>query len=208
LEGIVAPGGITARHDPLAATIKCPDGATWVVDYDVQSPYHAFASRRVVASGFPCAPPPQHVLGVRGHFAVSVMRLAEVAPDAWLVEVGAGHLLSGRFDGGPGDTGEPALSFVTGTGDTFLVANNPAGATVGCTVNAFAYPVQLSPHIAKPHRQYLWVICPWSFAELRELRARPDAGLPRDVYVDAESGQVQHRRASAEPAAAPAPARL
>lgn len=52
-------------------------------------------------------------------------------------------------------------------------------------------------------QQYLWVICPWSYAELWGLRDRPDAGLPRDVYVDPESRQVRHRRASAEPLSGP-----
>ncbi len=208
LEGIVAPGGISARNGPIVAIIKCSDGAKWVIDYDEQSPYHAFAGRRVVASGFPCEPPSEHVIGVRGHFAVSKMRLAEVASDAWLTEVGAGHLLSGRFDGGAGDAGEAGLSFVTGTGDTFLVANNPAGVTTACTVRALCYPVRLSPGIAKPHQQYLWVICPWSYAELWGLRGRPDAGLPPDVYVDAGSGQVRHRRPSAEPSAAADPGRM
>jgi hypothetical protein len=131
------------------------------------------------------------------------MRLAEVADDAWLVEVGPGHLLSGRFAGGTDDAGESALSFVTAAGDTFRVANNPAGATVGCTVRALAYPVRLSARIARTPSQYVWVICPWSYAELWGLRDRPDAGLPRGVHVDAEGGQVRHRRASAEETAGP-----
>ena len=131
------------------------------------------------------------------------MHLAEVAADAWLTEVGAGQLLSGQFDLAPADAGESALSFVTGAGNTFLVANNPAGATVGCMVQALAYPVRLSPRIARPRQQYLWVICPWSYAELWALRRRPDAGLPPNVFVDAESGQVPHRRASAQTGAAP-----
>ena len=209
LEGTVqAPGHLTARRGPLVTSIKCPDGAEWVIDYDEQSPYHAFAGRRVVASGRPCEPPHQHVLGVTGHFGVSTMRLVEEAADAWLTDVGPGHLLSGRFDGGTSDAGECPLSFVTGTGDAFRVANNPAGATIGCTVHALAYAVRLSPRIGRILQQYLWVICPWSYAELWGLRGRPDAGLPRDVYVDAERGQVRHRRASAEQAAAPDPGRL
>jgi hypothetical protein len=200
LEGTVhAPGHITARRGPLVATIKCPDGAKWVIDCDEQSPYHAFSGRRVVATGLPCEPPPQHVLGVTGHFGVSTMRLAEAAADAWLIEIGPGHILSGRFDGGTGGAGESVLSFVTETCDTFLVANNPAGATVGCMIRALAYPVRLSARIARSPQQYLWVICPWSYAELWGLRDRPDAGLTCDVYVDAESGEVRHRRASAEP---------
>ena len=60
----------------------CPDGAVWVIDYDEQSPYQVFIGRRVVASGFPCHPPRQHRIGVRGHFAVSRMQLDGAAPDA------------------------------------------------------------------------------------------------------------------------------
>jgi hypothetical protein len=200
LEGTVhALGHITASCGPLVTTIKCPDGAEWVIDYDEQSPYHAFAGRRVVATGLPCEPPPQHVLFVTGHFGVSTMRLVEVTNNAWLTEVGAGRILSGRFHRGAGTAGESTLSFVTETGDAFQVANNPAGATVDCTVQALAYPVRLSPCIAMGTQQHLWIICPWSYAELWGLRDRPDAGLPRDVYVDSESRQVRHRRASAEP---------
>jgi hypothetical protein len=201
LDGTVhAPGNIIARRGPLVTTIECPDGAKWVIDYDEQSPYHAFAGRRVVASGRPCEPPPQHVLGVTGHFGVSTMRLAEMANDAWIIEVGPGQFLSGRIDGDAGDAKEPALAFVTETGDTLPVANNPAGATVGCTVRALAYPVRLSPRIARIPRLHLWVICPWSYAELWGLRERPDGGLPPEVSFDAASGQVRLRRdSSAQP---------
>ena len=112
------------------------------------------------------------------------------------------HQRSWSF-GGTGDIGKPALSFVTATGDAFLVANNPAGAAVGCTVQALAYPVRLSPAIARTPQHYLWVICPWSYAELWGLRDRADSGLPPNVFVDAESDQVRYRPASAEPGAAP-----
>jgi hypothetical protein len=204
LEGTVhAPSSFSPRTGPVVATIKCRDGAEWVIDYDEQSPYHAFAGRRVVASGLPCEPPMQHVIWVSGHFAVSTMRLAEASPDAWLIEVGGAQHLSGRFERGAGDAGESALSFVTEKGDTFLVANNPAGASIGCLVDALAYPVQLSPFISGSPQQWLWVICPWSYADLWELRGRPHAGLPRGIYVDAESGQVRRLSASAERGVAP-----
>jgi hypothetical protein len=202
LEGIVlAPGCLSARKGPVVAEIKCRDGAVWVIDYDEQSPYHAFAGRRVVVSGVPCEPPMQHVIGVRGHLGVSTMRLVEATPDAWLTEVGAAQHLSGRFERATGDAREASLSFVMEKGDTFLVANNPAGATVGCTVTVLAYPVQLSPCISRSPQQYLWVICPWSYADLEELRGRPNAGLPCEVYVEAERGQVRRRQASAAPGA-------
>ena len=130
------------------------------------------------------------------------MRLAEVTADAWLSEVGAEHFLTGRFDGGTGDAGESTLSFVTEAGHTFKVANNPAGATtVGCTIRALAYPVRLVPQIARDPQRYLCVICPRSYADLWGLRSRLNAGLPCGVYVDAESGQLRHRRAPAAPSA-------
>lgn len=194
LEGIVhAPGCFSARTGPVVATIKCRDGAEWVIDYDEQSPYHAFAGRWVVVSGVPCEPPMQHVICVSGHFGVSTMRFVEVTPDAWLIEIGAAQYLSGRFEHATGDARESALSFVTEKGDTFQVANNPAGATVGCRVKVLAYPVQLSPCISRSAQQYLWVICPWSYADLQELRGRPNAGLPCEVDVEAASGQERVR---------------
>ncbi len=197
LEGIVhAPGSFAPRQGPVVAKIKCPDGAVWVIDYDEQSPYHAFVGRRIMASGFPCNPPQQHVISVTGHFAVSTIRLAEVAPDAWLIEVRAAQDLVGRFELGTSDAAESALSFVTDKGDTFHLANNPAGATVGGLVNALAYPVQLSPCVSRSPQQSLWVICPWSYAQLGALRKAPNGGLPSNVYVDAESGQVRCRLSS------------
>jgi hypothetical protein len=192
LEGIVrAPGSFSTRGGPIVARLTGPNGAVWVIDYDEQSPYHAFAGRRVVVSGVPCEPPMQHVIGVSGHFAVSTMRLVEVTTDAWLIGIEEPQHLSGRFDGGTSEAKEPALSFVTEKGDTFLVANNPAGATAGCTVKALVYPVKLSPDTSASPHPCLWVICPWSYADLWELRGRPHAGLPRGVYVDAESGQLR-----------------
>lgn len=199
LEGTLhAPGHITARCGPLVTKINCSDGAEWVIDYAEQSPYHAFAGRRVVATGCPCEPPLQHVIGVTGHFAISLMQLAEVATDAWLTEIGQGYVLTGRFDKVMSGAGESLLSFATETGDTFLVANNPAGVAIGCTVQALCYPVRLSQGMAKT-QPCLWVICPWSYAELWGLREGPDAGLPPHVYVDADSGQVRDRRGSTEP---------
>jgi hypothetical protein len=205
LEGIVhAPGSFSAPGGPIVASIKSRDGAEWVIDYDEQSPYRAFAGRRVVVAGVPCEPPIQHVIGVRGHFAVATMRLIEVTPDAWLMEVGEAQHLSGRFDPDTSDARESALTFVTEQGDTFRVANNPAGATAGCTVKALVYPVQPSPCMSASAQQCpLWVICPWSYADLWELRGRPHAGLPGGVHVDAASGQLRRLSASEERGAAP-----
>lgn len=171
MEGIVH----ASRYDPsdqgkqfLGAAIECSDGEVWVIDYDEQSPFHAFAGRRVLVSGEPYKPGPGQYLfrwqgKALGHFRVSTMRLVEVAPDAKLVEVGAGQPLCGRFEGGASDVGESALSFVTEKGDAFLVANDPAGATVGRSVEVWAYPVQ--PSIPRLPEKYLWIICPRSAAD-------------------------------------------
>jgi hypothetical protein len=141
LEGIVH----ASRYDPsaqgkqfLGAAIECSDGKVWVIDYSEQSPFHVFAGRQVVVSGEPYKPEGQgqHLIGWRGvkklgHFRVSTMRLVQVTPDAKLVEVGGGQHLCGRFERGTSETGESMVSFVTEEGDAFLVANDPAGATVG-----------------------------------------------------------------------------
>jgi hypothetical protein len=194
LEGIVhVPGAVVVE-------IKCHDGAVWVIDYGQQSPYKAFVGRWVVVSGVPCEPPMQHALGVTGHFGVSTMRLVDATPDAWLMEVGAAQHLAGRFEDATGAR-ESALSFVTEKGESFLVANNPAGATVGCTVKVLTYRVQPSPYISRSPQQYLWVIGPCSYADLEELHGRLNAGLPRGVYQDNESGQFRCRPGSAEPSA-------
>jgi hypothetical protein len=133
-----------------------------VIDYSEQSPFHAFAGRQVGVSGEPYKPEGQHLIGwgggkTLGHFRVSTMRLVEVTPDAELVEVGAGQHLCGRFERGKSETGCSTLSFVTEEETTFLVANDPVGATVGPSVEVWAYPVQPSPSIPRPPEQYLWI---------------------------------------------------
>jgi hypothetical protein len=148
-----------------------------VVSYREQSPYHAFADRHVVASGAPYKPDSheQHIStrdGRLGHFCVSTMRLAEVTPDAPLVEIGPAQDLSGRFERGKSDTGRATLSFVTRWRGTFQIVNDPAGAAVGRSVEVVAFPVQPSPSIRKPLERYLWFIRPCSEAVLWEWRRR------------------------------------
>jgi hypothetical protein len=180
LEGIVH----ASRYDPnapgkqfLGATIECSDAKVWVIDYEEQSPFHAFAGRQVVVSGEPYKPEGQYLIGcgggkTLGHFRVSTMRPVEVTGDAELLEVGAGFDLRGRFERGTGDTGKSMLSFVTEKGDAFVVANDPAGVSVGPSVKVWAHPVQPSPSIQKPPGPYLWIICPYSAADLWEWRGR------------------------------------
>jgi hypothetical protein len=87
LEGIVR----ASRYDPsapgkqfLGAAIECDDGTVWVIDYDEQSQFHAFAGRHVVTFGEPFTPSKdsQHLIewegGKRpGHFRVSTIRVIE-----------------------------------------------------------------------------------------------------------------------------------
>lgn len=180
LEGIVE----ASRYDRdapgkqfLGAAIKCSDGKVWVIAYGEQSPFHAFAGRQVVASGERYSPDGQALIGWRGatslgHFRVSSMRPVEVTDDLELREVGAEFDLRGRFWRGKSDTGKSLLRFVTEKGDTFEVANNPAGASVGRSVKVQAYPVQPSPLIQKRTGQYLWIICPYSGSDIGEWRGR------------------------------------
>lgn len=180
MEGIVD----ASRYDPDApgkqfrgAGIKCSDGKVWVIAYEEQSPFHAFAGRHVVVSGEPYRPEGQALIGwdgakSLGHFRVSSMRPVEVTDDVELREVGAEFDLRGRFWRGTSDTGKSLLRFVTEHGDTFEVANDPAGASVGRSVEVRAYPVQPSPLIQKRTGQYLWIICPYSGSDLAQWRGR------------------------------------
>jgi hypothetical protein len=180
LEGIVH----ASRYDSnapgkqfLGAAIECSDARVWVIDYEEQSPFHAFAGRQVIVSGEPYKPSGQCLIGWAGgkelgHFRVSSMRPVEVTADAELVEVGAGFDLRGRFQCAPGDAGESTLFFVSNSGDTFAVANHPAGASVGPSVDVWVYPVQPSPSIHRPSGRYLWIICPHTAADLWEWRGR------------------------------------
>lgn len=177
LEGIVLASG----YDPgaqgkqfLGAIIECEDGKRWVIDYDEQSPFHAFANRHVVVSGRSYTPEGQRIGGdqIVGHFRVSTMRPVEVTTDAELVEIGPGHHLSGRLERVASDTGESTLSFIAEKGEVFLVANDPAGGTIGRNIEIWAYPVKPSPSIRRASGKYLWVICPCSAADLWEWRRR------------------------------------
>jgi hypothetical protein len=159
----------------LGAAIECSDGMVWVIDYSEDSPFHAFAGHQVKVSGQPYEPEPwaQQLIGWRGgrklgHFRVSTMRLLEVTPDAEFVEVGAGKPLSGRFERTAKETGDAKLSFVTDEGNTFLVANDPVGMTIGTSVAVWAYAVQPSPSIPRSSEDYLWIISPGDLWEWRK----------------------------------------
>lgn len=169
------------RYDPgaqgkqfLGAMIECADGSEWVIDYDEQSPFHVFADHQVLVSGRPYTPEGQRIGGNRiiGHLRVSTMRVVEVTSEVEFVEVGPAQHLSGRFERSANETGEATLTFVSTNGDAFLVANDPAGAVTGRSVDVLAYAVEPSPSIRKSSAEYLWVICPHSAADLRKWRKR------------------------------------
>jgi hypothetical protein len=178
LEGVVhAP-----RHDPdlgpgAPAAIECSDGKVWVIDYEEQSPFHLFHGRQVVAVGEPYQPEGSHIIGwprakQLGHLRVTSLRPADLTPDLELAEVGLRHRLFGRLERGTSDTGESTLSFVTQDGSTFSVANDPAGEAAGRNVEVWAYPVRVSPATRRPRGTYLWIICPYSCADLSEWHKR------------------------------------
>lgn len=182
LEGIVRASRFNEKSvgkQFLGAIIECDGGRRWVIDYDEQTPFRAFAGHRVVASGEPYEPESegQHLIG-RGpdnhlrHLRVSTMRLVEGLIGAELVEVGEGQRLRGHFERGLIGTEDAMLSFVVEEGDTFLVANDPAGVAAGRTVDVQAYPVELAPSIDRPLGRYLWTISPCSVAELCKWRER------------------------------------
>jgi hypothetical protein len=164
--------------DFLGAFLECSDGAVWLIDYEEQSPFHAFSGRRVVVAGEPYTPGKgQRLFGWRGgkttgHFRVSTMRSVEATADLEVVEVGEGFALPGRFERDTSDTGESMLRFVTQNGDVFAVANDPAGASVDRDVEVWAYLVQPSPLLQKSTWQSLWIICPYSMSDLWEWRGR------------------------------------
>ncbi len=177
LEGVVrassyVPGAQGKQF--LGVTVVCTDGREWVIDYDEQSPFHAFADRKVVVFGHPYDPGQGQQIGGEnlGHFRVSTMRIVELMPGAELVEVGPGQVLRGRFQRVTSDIGKSALSFVTEKGDAFWVANDPAGVGFGGSVEVWAYPVQPPPSISRPPGQYLWIICPCSAADIWKWRGR------------------------------------
>jgi hypothetical protein len=158
-------GIVRARQGFASYTaIECTDGTEWVIDYCGWEPYHVFADHRVLVTGQPghCRAP--GLCRRLGEFRVLTMRLVEVTPDAELIEIGSPQQLSGRFERSTSDSAESTLFFVTEKDDTFLVANDPPGTSVGCYLDVRAYPVQPSPSISRPAEKYLWIYLP-TFAD-------------------------------------------
>jgi hypothetical protein len=158
----------------LGAMIECDDGTRWVIDYNEQTPFHLFANRRVLAIGQPYRPDPRAQIIIRTadggtikHFKVARLRVAEPTGDLQFAEVGPEQRLSGQLTQ---TTSESMLCFTTENGDKFLVANDPAGAAPGRSVNVVAYPVL--PSSQGTAAKHLWIICPHSAADLWEWRRR------------------------------------
>jgi len=168
----------------FAWQIEDNDGTSWVIDYRAKSLFRAFADLRVVAVGSQYEPPhgTAHLIGKPGgkklrHSRVSTMRLVEVPPDSELVGVGNADFLWGRFERGATDSGEAVLSFVIEAGGSFVVANDPAGVTLGAVVGVWAYlNVQPPPLISVPPYKYLWIICPCSEAVVWDFCMRSGIG--------------------------------
>jgi len=183
----------------LGGVLDDIDGNAWIIDYEEQSPFRTFVSRRVVAFGEPWEPGPRipHIIelpgGKRpGHFRVTSMQLVEVTPDAQFVEVGRCHTLRGRLERDATATGESTLTFVTENGEASVVVNDPAGSKLGLSVEVKAYAVRHCSSSPKPHRQYVWIICPYSMAELEDWRRRhswannPGAAVSKLSRADSE----------------------
>jgi hypothetical protein len=179
IQGVVRARSYTFGVDGkqfLGAVIEPPDGAAWIIDYGEQSPFHALADHKVMASGEPYEPTGQRLMAWRGrydigHFRVSTMRPVEVTPDVQVLEIRAEQELSGRFERDRAIPESP-LAFVTDDGRTFSVFNDPAGVVFGKCVEVSAYPVQPGPAARRSAREYLWIVCPYSMADLWEWRKR------------------------------------
>jgi hypothetical protein len=165
----------------LGAEIECIDGKRLVVDYRENSLFNVFADRQVVVSGEPVKPGPhtQHLIEHENlkHFRVSTLRFLEVSPDAEHVRVGNADGLCGRFERAASDIPGAVLSFTIEQGDTFVVANAPAGAILGGLVEVWAYlPFELPSSLPLPPHKYLWLVCPCSEAVTWDFRGPSGTG--------------------------------
>jgi len=86
LEGIVH----ASRFDPispgkqfLGAAIECSDTKLWVIDYEEQSPFHAFGGRQVVVKGEPYEPNGQYLVAWGGGKELGHFRCPYSAADLW-----------------------------------------------------------------------------------------------------------------------------
>ena len=172
VEGIVHLRDIYLSPRPwsLGVEIESSDAMWEIAESNDRSPYLAFAERRVVMAGVPQKAPLCHPIArvggkPRRYLRVSTMRLVEAAPDVPFVEIGTPQHQLGRFQRGTNDSGEPSLSFATERAEAFLVANDPAGLTVGSPVKVLAYPVLPSSSLRRSSERYLWIIAPCECAD-------------------------------------------
>jgi hypothetical protein len=151
------------RVDPAPVSVVCPNGIRWVIDYDSNPEFDAFGNREVMVSGVPGEIRPQRTSnrlmsrdGRLDHFRVS--RIADVIPDADIVEIAAVRQLAGRFREISAGVADLALTFETGDGAKYEVVNPPAGAPTGdlSGVRLSTYPVRRVSSLPTSPAQ-LWI---------------------------------------------------
>jgi hypothetical protein len=191
-EGVVDAPYFDPKTGPLPpAGIQCSDGTVWVIDYHEQSPFRVFHGRKVLARGEPYRPTGAtggYIIGWSGakevgHLRIASLRPAELSPDLELAEVGLARCLSGALERGTSDAGDSTLSFITQDGSTFSVVNDPAGEAVGRNIEVVAYPVRVSPSTWRSRGPYLWIICPYSCADLLEWHKRRGSRISSDPHA-------------------------
>ena len=158
----------------LGAVLECSDAA-WLLAYDEESPYHAFADRQVVVEGTPYTPEGQRLAAwnrkALGHLRVESIRVADPTAAA-VLHVGPERRLRGRLERISDDPDRPGLLFMTSNGDTFHVVNDPAGAKLSADLEVSAYDTQLRASAGTAGVPHLWVVCPSSYDALWQWRKR------------------------------------
>lgn len=132
-------GVLRVCHSNIGGTHVLVACSSWVIHYGNASDFEAFADRRVTVSGIPgdLSKSGPTLFGAKGtvwHSRASA--IGEVLPGARLVELGARQAISWRFERAECRGEKPALVFVTDTGGTLPVLNDPDGMTAGDDVRA------------------------------------------------------------------------
>ena len=167
--------------------IECRDGNRWLLSssccWGEKSLFCAFQNRQIVACGkrMKLDPESPHRViisrDMEHYFHVSTLRLVDVMPGAEHLRVGNACCLWGWFERVASDIPGAVLSFTIERGDTFLVANDLAGTTLGGLVAVWAYlPVEFPSSLPLPPIKYLWLVCPWSEAVTWDFRGRSAIG--------------------------------
>jgi hypothetical protein len=164
-EGMVRVPAESAANQPgkkfRGAFLEQDDGTRWVLDYRVDSPFHALADRRVRVEGRRYEPPGQAL--IMPHLRVTSMKIAKLEGGPELVEVHGEEQLTGRFEKftwEPGTklAGETTVRFVVDGGGGFFIAHGADAPPLGKPVTVHAYRVEPSPFVARPGGPYLWIM--------------------------------------------------